>query len=91
MSEVTKQRPMNNEYVNSQISKLSPVVTLAGMFKLFSKFLSTLQTKNHEINCQIFHSARIPLSGKSNYAVEEFSAETPACYYRVGPLPHHLR
>ena len=32
MLEVTEQRPMNNEYVNSWISKLSPV-TLAGIFK----------------------------------------------------------
>ena len=41
MLEVTEQRPMNNEYVNSSISKLSPV-TLAGILKLYSKFLSTL-------------------------------------------------
>ena len=36
MEEVTEQRPMNNEYVNSRISKLSPV-TLAGIFRLYSK------------------------------------------------------
>ena len=41
MLEVTEQRPLNNEYVNSQISKLSPV-TLAGILKLYSKYLSTL-------------------------------------------------
>ena len=60
MLEVTKQRPMNNEYVNSSISKLSPV-TLAGIFKLFSTFLSTLQTRNHEVNRQIFYIARFSL------------------------------
>ena len=48
MLDVTEQRPMNNEYV----SKLSPV-TLAGIFKLHSKFLSTLQTRNHKVNRQI--------------------------------------
>ena len=36
-NEVTEQRPMNNEYINSWISKLSPV-TLADIFKLYSKF-----------------------------------------------------
>ena len=64
MSEVTEQRPMNNENINSWISKLPPV-TLAGIFKLYSKFLSTLQTRNTSST----------LSGKSNYVVEEFSAE----------------
>ena len=47
MLEVTQQRPMNNEYVN--IMKLSPV-TLAGILKFYSKFLSTLQTRNDEVN-----------------------------------------
>ena len=60
MLEVTEQRPMNNEYVNSRISKLSPV-TLAGIFKLYSKFLSTLQTRNHEVNRQMFYSVRFSL------------------------------
>ena len=57
MLEVTEQRPMNNEYVNSGISKPSSV-TLAGIFKLYRKFLTTLQTRNHEVNGQIFYSAR---------------------------------
>ena len=57
MLEVTEQRPMNNKYVNSWIIKLSPV-TLAGIFKLYSKFLSTLQTRNHKVNRQIFYRAR---------------------------------
>ena len=56
MLEVTEQRPTNNEYINSRISKLS-AVTLAGIFKLYSKFLSTLQTRNHEVNRQIFYRA----------------------------------
>ena len=60
MLEVTEQRPMNNEYVNSRISKLSPV-TLAGIFKLHSKFLSTLQTRDHKVNRQIFYSALFSL------------------------------
>ena len=60
MLEVTEQRPMNNEYVNSRISKLSPV-TLAGIFKLYSKFFSKLKTRNHEVNRQIFYSARFSL------------------------------
>ena len=51
---------MNNEYINSWISKLSPVI-LADIFKLYNKFLSTLQTRNHEVNCQIFYSARFSL------------------------------
>ena len=34
------------------ISKLSPL-TLAGVFKFHSKFLSTLQTRNHEVNRQM--------------------------------------
>ena len=38
MSEVTQQ---NNEYVNSWISKLSPV-TLAGIFKLYSKLVKAI-------------------------------------------------
>ena len=89
--EVTEQRRMNNEYINSWISKLSPV-TLAGILKIYSKFLSTLQTKNHQVNHQIFYIApAYPLSGKSNYVVEAFSAERPACDYFVGPFPHYLR
>ena len=60
MLEVIEQRPMNNEYVNSRISKLSPV-SLAGIFKLYSKFLSTLQTRNDEVNCQMFYSVRFSL------------------------------
>ena len=61
MLEVTEQRPMNNKYVNSWISKLSPLI-LAGIFKLYSKFLSTLQTRNHEVNRLIFYSARFSLA-----------------------------
>ena len=75
MLEVAEQRPMN-EYVNSWIIKLS-LMTLAGIFKLYSKFLSTLQTRNHEVNRQIFYKfytmPTFLLSGKSNYVVEKFS------------------
>ena len=45
-------------------------MTLAGILKLYSKFLSTLQT-----NKQYFIMPDFPLSDKSNYAVEEFSAK----------------
>ena len=45
---------------NRKETKLSPV-TLAGIFKLYRKFLSMLQTRNHEINRQIFYSARFSL------------------------------
>ena len=47
MLEVTEQRP-------------SPV-TLAGILKPYSKFLSTLQTRNHEVNRQMFYSVRFSL------------------------------
>ena len=73
MLEEAEQRPVNNEYVNLWISKLSPG-TLAGTFKLYSKFLSTLQTRNHGVNCQVFYSALFSLEWQSN-VVKEFSAE----------------
>ena len=60
MSEITEQRQMNNKYVNSLTSRLSPV-TLADILKLYSKFLSTLQTRNHGVNRQIFYSACVSL------------------------------
>ena len=41
MSEVTEQRPMNNEYANSRISKLSPV-TLRGSTLIASPMLEIL-------------------------------------------------
>ena len=51
-------------------------MTLVGIFKFHSEFLSTLQTRNHEVNCQIYVIAPdFPLSGKRNYVVEEFSAK----------------
>ena len=50
-------------------------VTPGWHFKLYSKFLSTLQTRNHGVNRQILYSTAFALSGKSNYVVEEFSAE----------------
>ena len=50
-------------------------MTLAGIFKVYSKFLSTLQTRNHELTVKCFIVPAFPLSGKSNYVVEEFSAE----------------
>ena len=86
MLEVTEQRPMNKEYVNSWISKLS-TVTLAGIFKLYGKFLSTLQTRNHEVNRQIFYSARFSLEWQSNYVAEEFSAERQRA---IIPWDHYL-
>ena len=48
---------------------------MAGIFKLHSKFLSTLQTRNHEVNRQSVIVPDFPLSGKRNYVVEEFSAK----------------
>ena len=44
MLEVTEQRPMNDEYVNSRISKLSPV-TLADIFKLYGNFYQVANKK----------------------------------------------
>ena len=34
MLEVTEQRPINNEYANSRISKLSPVTLIQGISNL---------------------------------------------------------
>ena len=68
MSEATEQRPMNNEYINSRISKLSPL-TMAGNFYQRCKQETTSST----VKCFIVPA--FPLSGKSNYVVEEFSAE----------------
>ena len=81
---------MNTVYVNSKISKLSPV-TLAGIFKLYRKVLPTLQTRNHEVNHQIFYSARFSLKWQKQLCSWGVQCWTPACYYLVGPLPHHLR
>ena len=66
MLEVTKQRAINNETLT---------LFKTGILKLYSKFLSTLQTRNYEVNRQVFIVPAFPLSGKSNYVVEEFSAE----------------
>ena len=48
---------------------------MADIFKFHSKFLSTLQTRNQEVNRQMFAVLDFPLSGKRNYVVEEFSAK----------------
>ena len=75
MLEVTEQRPMSNEYVQiHEFSKLSRgTLTLfkAGILKLYSKFLSTLQTSNHEVNRQIFYSARFPLEWQKQLCSRE--------------------
>ena len=42
-------------------------------FRLYSKFLSTLQARNHEV--KYFIVSAFPVSGKSTYVVEEFSAD----------------
>ena len=57
MLEEAEQRPMNNEYVNI----MNTIVTLADIFKLYSEFLLTLQTRNHEVNRRMFHGARFSL------------------------------
>ena len=44
MLKVTEQRPMNNEYVNSRISKLSPG-TLAGIFKNLQQIFINVANK----------------------------------------------
>ena len=66
MLEVTEQRPMNTEYV--QIHKLANChvghylyLRLAGILERYGKFLLTLQARNHEVNRQIFYSARFSL------------------------------
>ena len=68
MLEVTEQRPMNNEYVNSWIRQ-TVIHDLAGIFKLYRKFLSALQTRNHEVSRQMFYSARFSLEWQK----QEFS------------------
>ena len=70
MLEVTEQRPINNECVNSWIS-------LGWHFKNLQQIFINVVTRNHGVNCQIFYPvvSAFPLSGKSNYVVEEFSAE----------------
>ena len=48
---------------------------MADIFKLYSKYVLTLQTRNHEVNRQIFLCARFSLEWQSNYVVEELSAD----------------
>ena len=75
MLEATEQRPVNNEHVNSWISKLSPV-TLAGISKLYANFYQRCkqETTRSTVKCFIVYYY-FPLSGKNNYVVEEFSVE----------------
>ena len=67
----------NPTETNEWVCKYHELVnlTLADFFKFHSKFLSTLQTRNHEVNRQMFVVLHFPLSGKRNYVVEEFSAK----------------
>ena len=62
-------------------------MTLAGIFKLYSKFLSMLQTRNHEVNHKIFYSACLSLEWQNNHVVEEFSAE---CQSAIMLWDHYL-
>ena len=50
-------------------------MTLGGIFKFYSKFLATLQTRTTRSAVKYFIVSAFPLSGQSNYVVEEFSAE----------------
>ena len=50
-------------------------MTLAGIFKIYSKFLSTLQQETTRSTVKCFMVPAFPLSGERNYVVEEFSAE----------------
>ena len=83
MLEVTEQRPMNNEYVNIIISKLSPV-TLPGIFK----FHSIINIANKKPRDQPSDAIvpDFPLSGKKNYVVE-FSAKQQRA---IISWDHHL-
>ena len=50
-------------------------MTLAGIFKLHRKFLSTLETRNQGGQPSHVIVPAFPLDGKRNYVVEEFSDE----------------
>ena len=60
MLEVTEQRPMNNEYGNSWIGKLSPV-TLAGILKILQQIFINVVNKKSRINRHVFYSAHFSL------------------------------
>ena len=68
MLEVIDQIPMNNEHVNSWIDKLSSVAFLNFTANFY-------QRCKQETTVKYFIVPAFPLSGKSNYVVEEFSAE----------------
>ena len=74
MSEVAEQRPMNNEYVNSLICKVSPV-TLAGILNFTANFYQRCKQESTRSTVKCFIVSAFLLSGKSNYVVEKFSAE----------------
>ena len=62
MLEVTEQRPMNNEYVNSFLN-------------FAANFYQRCKQETTRSTVKYFIVPAFPLSGKSNYVVEEFSAE----------------
>ena len=66
MLDSTEQRPMNTEYVNPWISKLSPVT---------ANFYQRCKQETTRSTVKYFMVPAFLLSGKSNYVVEEFSAE----------------
>ena len=72
MLEVTKRRPMNNEYVNSWIGKLSLWLRFLNFTANFYRRWKQ-ETTRSTVKCFILPA--FPLSGKSNYEVEEFSTE----------------
>ena len=61
---VTKQRPMNNEYVNSWISQLSPM-TLAGIFKPYSKFYQRYRQETTRPTVKYFIMPAFPWVAKA--------------------------
>ena len=67
-----EQRPMNNEFVNLWISKLSPAVTLAGILNFTANFYQRCKQKTTRSTIKYF---AFPLSGKNNYVVEKFRAK----------------
>ena len=68
MLEVTEQRPVNNEYVNSWIS-------LGWHFKILQQIFINVVTRNHEVNSQIFYSARFSLEWQKQLCIWGFGAE----------------
>ena len=79
MLEVTEQRPINDEYV--RIHELAnchagPLLYLRLAFLSFTAdFCLSCKQETTRSTVEYFIVPTFPLSGKSNYIVEEFSAE----------------